>query len=68
MRLDSFLDNYVADSQLLHIECIGVGEIYFDGTKDELSTYNATSEVDILNLWVHLVEAIDDILYITIEY
>lgn len=69
MRLSSFIDLYVSDHQDLHIECIGVGDIVFDGTKDELlAEYNDDSDPDILWLWVHLVEAVGDTLFITIQY
>lgn len=70
MRLVNFLDLFVLDNQILHIECLNDENIYFDGTKIQLGNeakYDSmldTAE----DLWVYEVEAIDNILYITLQY
>ena len=70
MRLVSFLDLFVLDNQRLHIECLNDENIYFDGTKLEFGKDAKYDEMldTAETLWVYEVEAIDNIMYITVQY
>jgi len=70
MRLVDFLHLFVLDNQILHIECLSDENIYFDGTKIQLSNDARYDEMldTAENLWVYEIEAINDILYIILQY
>lgn len=67
MRLESFLDTYVAATTQIRITCKQDADIFFEGYKGELINYPEIENIA-LGLWIHDLHADDDILVIVISY
>lgn len=69
MRLESFLDNYVAATTQIRIVCKQDADIFFEGYKGEIPDYPEIAEITgELGLWLDAVYADDDILVIVSTY
>ena len=69
MRLESFLDNYVAATTLFRIVCKEDPEIFFEGYKGEIPQYPEIEEITgELGLWLGAVYSDDDVLVIVASY
>lgn len=67
MRLESFLDTYVAATTQIRITCKQDADIFFEGYKGELANYPEIENIA-LGLWIYDLHADDDILVIVISY
>lgn len=69
MRLQSFLDEYVAATTLFRIVCKQEPDIFFEGYKGEILDYPEIAEIaGELGLWLSSVYSDDDVLVIVATY
>lgn len=69
MRLESFLDSYVAATTLIRIVCKQDPDIFFEGYIGEIPDYPEIEEITgELGLWLGAVYADDDVLVIVATY
>lgn len=69
MRLQSFLDDYVASTTLFRIICKQDPDIFFEGYKGEIPDYPEIAEIaGELGLWLSAVYSDNDILVIVVSY
>lgn len=69
MRIQSFIDDYVAATTLIRIVCRQEPDIFFEGFKGEIPNYPEIEEIaGDLGLWVDAVYADDDVLVIVATY
>lgn len=69
MRLQDFLDNYVAATTLFRIVCKEDPDIFFEGYKGEIPDYPEIEEITgELGLWLGAVYSDDDVLVIVATY
>lgn len=69
MRIQSFLDDYVAATTQIRITCKQDPGIFFEGYKDEIPNDPEIEEIaGELGLWLYAVYADDDVLVIVASY
>lgn len=69
MRIQSFIDEYVAATTLIRITCKQDADIFFEGYKGEIPNYPEIEEIaGDLGLWLYDVHADDDVLVIVATY
>lgn len=69
MRIQSFLDDYVAATTLIRIVCKQEADLFFEGYKGEIPNYPEIEEIaGDLGLWLYAVYADDDVLVIVASY
>lgn len=69
MRIQSFLDNYVAATTLIRIVCTQEPDIFFEGYKGDIPDYPEIEEIaGDLGLWLSAVYSDNDVLVIVATY
>lgn len=69
MRIQSFLDDYVAATTLIRIVCKQEADLFFEGVKGEIPDYPEIAEIaGELGLWLDEVYVDDDVLVIVASY
>ena len=69
MRLQSFLDEYVAATTLFRIVCKQEPDIFFEGYKGDIPDYPEIEEITgDLGLWLYSVYSDNDVLVIVATY
>ena len=69
MRIQSFLDEYVAATTLIRIVCKQEPDIFFEGYKRDIPDYPEIEEIaGDLGLWLYSVYSDNDVLVIVATY
>ena len=69
MRIQSFLDDYVAATTLIRIVCKQEADLFFEGVKGEIPQYPEIEEITgELGLWLGAVYSDNDVLVIVASY
>ena len=69
MRIQSFLDDYVAATTLIRIVCKQEPDIFFEGYKGNIPDYPEIEEITgDLGLWLYSVYSDNDVLVIVATY
>lgn len=69
MRIQSFLDEYVAATTLIRIVCKQEPDIFFEGYKGNIPDYPEIEEITgDLGLWLYSVYSDNDVLVIVATY
>lgn len=69
MRIQSFLDEYVAATTLIRIVCKQEPDIFFEGYKGDIPDYPEIEEIaGDLGLWLYSVYSDNDVLVIVATY